>query len=145
MAGTTPRRRRKMSQYLMARPRRRTPAIRRRTLPRRTQRIRRLSQKAIPQNQTRRTNLGTRLSRKAITAEPEEAAEPEDNAEPFASVIRHYAPVVADNENGEAAPADDSQKEQVADVPDSADQAEAPMRMQPWKSLRWMSLRRTRR
>ncbi|RGX21508.1 hypothetical protein DWV29_26415, partial [Enterocloster asparagiformis] len=60
------------------------------------------------------------------TAEPEEAAEPEDNAEPIASVIRHYAPVVADNENGEAAPADDSQKEQVADVPDSADQAEAP-------------------
>ena len=60
------------------------------------------------------------------TAEPEEAAGPEDNAEPIASVIRHYAPVVADNENGEAAPADDSQKEQVADVPDSADQAEAP-------------------
>ena len=60
------------------------------------------------------------------TAEPEEAAEPEDNAEPIASVIRHYAPVVADNENGEAAPADDSQKEQVADIPDSADQTEAP-------------------
>ena len=59
------------------------------------------------------------------TAEPEEAAEPEDNAEPIASVIRHYAPVVADNENGEAVPADDSQKEQVADVLDSADQAEA--------------------
>ncbi|WP_320956275.1 InlB B-repeat-containing protein, partial [Enterocloster asparagiformis] len=60
-------------------------------------------------------------------AEPEgDTAEPEEAAEPIASVIRHYAPVVADNENGEAAPADDSQKEQVADVPDSADQAEAP-------------------
>ena len=62
-------------------------------------------------------------------SEPEEAAEaaePEEAGEPVAAVTRHYVPIVAENEGGEAAPADDSQKEQAAEAPDNSGEAEAP-------------------
>ena len=62
-------------------------------------------------------------------AEPEEATEPEqaeEAGEPVASVTRHYAPIVAENEGGEAAPTDDSQKEQAAEAPDNSVEVEAP-------------------
>ena len=82
-----------------------------------------------PDNETVASDSQEEASEPEEAAEPEEATEPEQSeeaGEPVATVTRHYVPIVAENEGGEAAPADDSQKEQAAEAPDNSGEVETP-------------------
>ncbi|WP_051409950.1 hypothetical protein [Enterocloster asparagiformis] len=82
-----------------------------------------------PDNETAASDSQEEASEPEEAAEPEEATEPEQSeeaGEPVATVTRHYAPIVAENEGGEAASADDSQKEQAAEAPDNSGEVETP-------------------
>jgi uncharacterized repeat protein (TIGR02543 family) len=87
---------------------------------------------AAPETTEEKTQEATEAEVKETEAPEPEAAEPEAAAgEPVASIIRHYAPVVADNEEGNAeeAPKADEAKEPEAEPEEKTEpvkETEAP-------------------
>ncbi|MBS5704531.1 MAG: doubled motif LPXTG anchor domain-containing protein, partial [Butyricicoccus pullicaecorum] len=87
---------------------------------------------AAPETTEEKTQEATEAEVKETEAPEPEAAEPEAAAgEPVASIIRHYAPVVADNEEGNAeeAPKADEAKESEAEPEEKTEpvkETEAP-------------------